>query len=126
MSDAIQRDVQGYPDGQERVETQSNWLRQDATQVGKIPGPALPGTAHVEVKVYPGVMSQLVEGLDAIFKMPNGCFEQTSSTTYPNVLALTYLKQTAQLSPEVQLKAENYIGLGYQRLLTFENGGGGF
>ncbi len=126
MSDAIQKDVRVYPDGKEFVETSSNWLRADATQIVKIPNDAIPGTARVEVKVYPGVMSQLVEGLDAIFKMPNGCFEQTSSTTYPNVLALTYLKETAQLSPPVQMKAENYIGLGYQRLLTFENDGGGF
>ncbi len=126
MGDAIQREVRVYPDGKEFVETQSNWLRDDVTQVVKIPNAAIPGSTRVEVKVYPSVMSQLVEGLDTIFQMPFGCFEQTSSTTYPNVLALTYLKETAQLSPQVQLKAENYIGLGYQRLLTFENEGGGF
>lgn len=126
MSDAIQREVRVYPDGKEFVSTKSNWLREDTTEIVKLPSNAIPGTARVEVKVYPGVMSQLVEGLDSIFQMPNGCFEQTSSTTYPNVLALTYLKEMAQLSPAVQMKAENYIGLGYQRLLTFENDGGGF
>lgn len=46
--------------------------------------------------------------------------------TFPNVLALNYLKQTRQASPEVQMKAESYIALGYQRLLTFEASGGGF
>jgi hypothetical protein len=46
--------------------------------------------------------------------------------TYPNVLVLDYLKQTGRLTPETQLKAERYIGLGYQRLLTFEVAGGGF
>ena len=46
--------------------------------------------------------------------------------TFPNVLVLNYLKQTKQNSPEIQLKAENYISLGYQRLLTFEVTGGGF
>ena len=46
--------------------------------------------------------------------------------TFPNVLVLNYLKQTKQASPEIQLKAENYIALGYQRLLTFEVQGGGF
>ncbi len=46
--------------------------------------------------------------------------------TFPNVLVLNYLKQTKQGSPEIQLKAENYIALGYQRLLTFEVAGGGF
>jgi hypothetical protein len=46
--------------------------------------------------------------------------------TFPNVLVLNYLKATKQVSPEMQMKAENYIALGYQRLLTFEVGGGGF
>jgi uncharacterized protein YfaS (alpha-2-macroglobulin family) len=46
--------------------------------------------------------------------------------TYPNVLVLNYLKTTGQTSPEVQMQAEQYINLGYQRLLTFEVDGGGF
>ena len=46
--------------------------------------------------------------------------------TFPNVLVLNYLKQTKQASPEIQMKAENYIALGYQRLLTFEVSSGGF
>jgi len=46
--------------------------------------------------------------------------------TYPNVLVLNYLQATRQANPEVELKAEHYVGLGYQRLLTFEVGGGGF
>lgn len=126
MSDAIQREVRVYPDGKANEMTTSNYLRGAETQTVSIPDNALPGATRIEVKVYPGVASQLVEGLDKIFQMPFGCFEQTSSTTYPNVLALTYLKQSAQLSPEVQMKAEQYIGVGYQRLLTFENDGGGF
>jgi hypothetical protein len=58
--------------------------------------------------------------------MPNGCFEQTSSSTYPNVLALDYMKRSKKLTPEVHAKAEGYIANGYQRLLTFEVPGGGF
>lgn len=46
--------------------------------------------------------------------------------TFPNVLVLNYLKATKQTAPEIQLKAENYIALGYQRLLTFEVQSGGF
>ena len=58
--------------------------------------------------------------------MPGGCFEQTSSSTYPNVLALDYMKRTKKFTPEVHAKAEGYIANGYQRLLTFEVPGGGF
>jgi len=61
-----------------------------------------------------------------MFQRPYGCFEQTSSTTYPNVLALDYLRSTKQSVPEVEAKARQYIHLGYQRLLSFEIDGGGF
>ena len=64
--------------------------------------------------------------MDAIFQRPYGCFEQTSSTTYPNVLALSYLQQNNRSLPEVEAKARQYIHLGYQRLLGFEVSGGGF
>ncbi|TMQ61615.1 MAG: hypothetical protein E6K78_12615 [Candidatus Eisenbacteria bacterium] len=58
--------------------------------------------------------------------MPGGCFEQTSSSTYPDVLAMDYLKTSKKLTPEIRAKAEQYVSLGYQRLLTFEVRGGGF
>jgi hypothetical protein len=58
--------------------------------------------------------------------LPSGCFEQTTSTAWPNVLVTAYLKQTRQLKPEVQLKAESLMSAGYQRLLTFEHAGGGY
>ena len=45
--------------------------------------------------------------------------------TYPNILNLDYLKRTRKNTPEVQMKAEQFISLGYQRLLTFETPGGG-
>jgi hypothetical protein len=64
--------------------------------------------------------------MDSILRMPGGCFEQTSSSTYPNVLALDYMKRTKKLTPEIHAKAEGFIANGYQRLLTFEVPGGGF
>jgi hypothetical protein len=58
--------------------------------------------------------------------MPHGCFEQTSSATYPNVLIYDYLKRSGKLTPEFKARATRYISLGYQRLLRFEVAGGGF
>ncbi len=42
------------------------------------------------------------------------------------MLVLDYLKSTNQSTPELEMKAEEYINLGYQRLTTFEVDGGGF
>ena len=52
--------------------------------------------------------------------------EQTSSVSYPNVLVLRYLRKTGQVAPEVAMKAQQFVNLGYQRLLTFESPTGGF
>jgi hypothetical protein len=129
MSDAIRKEVHVYPNGKPVDFSVSDRLNpgEPVTQVVSIPTEAIAGTQTLLVKIYPGILSQVVEGLDSILRMPNGCFEQTSSTTYPNVLALDYLKTTNQVSPETQFKAEEYINLGYQRLATFEvQGSGGF
>ena len=129
MSDAIQKEVTVYPNGKQVTFTSADRLTPGTpvAQPVKIPADAIPGTQKLSVKIYPGMLSQVVEGLDGILRMPNGCFEQTSSTTYPNVLVLDYLKSTNQVAPEVQMKAEQYINLGYQRLTTFEvKSSGGF
>jgi uncharacterized protein YfaS (alpha-2-macroglobulin family) len=129
MSDAIQKEVRVFPNGKQITFTHSDRLTTGTViqQSVNIPAEAIPGTQSLVVKVYPGILSQVVEGLDSILRMPYGCFEQTSSTTYPNVLVLDYLKSTNQASPEAQMKAEEYINLGYQRLTTFEvESSGGF
>lgn len=122
MSDAIQREVRVFPDGKPITSVQSDLLSagQTATAMVPIPAAAIAGTQAVTVKIYPGMVSQVVEGLDSLLRMPSGCFEQTSSTTYPNVLVLDYLRATNQASPETRMKAEEYINLGYQRLASFE------
>jgi uncharacterized protein YfaS (alpha-2-macroglobulin family) len=128
MSDAIQKPVRVYPDGKQIFFTQSDRLTtgEDVNQTISLPADAIAGTQALQVKIYPGVLSQVVEGLDSILRMPNGCFEQTSSTTYPNLLVLDYLRSSGQVAPEAEMKAEEYINLGYQRLTTFEVEGGGF
>lgn len=128
LSDAIRKEVLVLPDGKEIRGTESGRLTADepSTIPVYLPEEAIPGTQSIQVKIYPGVVSQVVEGLDSMLRMPYGCFEQTSSATYPNVLVLDYLQASGQVSPEVQFKAEDYINIGYQRLTTFEVSGGGF
>src|SRR3954466_11929342 len=52
--------------------------------------------------------------------------EQTSSAAYPNILVVDYVKKARVASPEILMKAEQYLNVGYQKLLTFERPGGGF
>lgn len=81
---------------------------------------AIENTKKVKVKLYPSSISQVIENMDAILEMPTGCFEQTSSSLYPDVLALEYLKKNNLNNPEIEEKALRYITAGYQKLLTYE------
>jgi 5-hydroxyisourate hydrolase-like protein (transthyretin family) len=72
MSDAIRREVDVLPDGKEIRLTESDWLRESKELELTIPPEAVPETPYVEVKVYPGVMAQAVEGLEKILRLPHG------------------------------------------------------
>ncbi len=126
MSDAVRRVVEVLPDGQEQLVVFSDRLVNDVTRTVTIPEDAIDDASNILVKLYPGLFSQVVEGLDSLLQMPSGCFEQTSSTTYPNVLVLGYLQETGQATPEMEMLATEYISQGYQRLVSFEVAGGGF
>jgi len=126
IADAVERTVEVVPDGQKTEQVASGNLAEAVRIPVEIPEQAIDGSVRATLKIYPSSFSQLVEGLEGIFQRPSGCFEQTSSTTYPNILALDYLIRTKKNVPDVGARARQYIHLGYQRLLTFEITGGGF
>jgi hypothetical protein len=126
VADAVKRTVEVVPDGRPVERVVNGTLRQPADIALAVPENAVEDSVKALVRLYPSSFSQLVEGLDALFRRPYGCFEQTSSTTYPNVLALDYLQRSGKGSAAVEAKARHYIHLGYQRLLSFEVQGGGF
>ncbi|HLK47926.1 MAG TPA: alpha-2-macroglobulin family protein, partial [Bryobacteraceae bacterium] len=125
-ADIVVREIEVVPNGREQNQVFNGRLESSAQQTVNFPPAAIPDARTVLVRLYPGPLSQLVEGMDSLLRMPFGCFEQTSSATYPNVLALDYMKRTRKLTPEIHAKAEGFIANGYQRLLTFEVPGGGF
>jgi len=88
----------------------------------------IPDTRRAQIKFYPSAMAQVIEGMENIFRMPFGCFEQTSSILFPNILALQYMQENNIDNPALTQRALEYISSGYQRLLTFEVPGvpGGF
>lgn len=91
-----------------------------------IPGKAIKDSHRLKVKLYPGYFSQMVEGMETMLHMPHGCFEQTTSTLYPDVMVLDYLKETGKSTPEIENKAKEFIAVGYQKLLQYEATPGGF
>ena len=125
-SDAVRRVVHVAPNGQVQAFSRSGVLRERVVETISIPANAIDHASKLVVKLYPGLVSQVVDGLESLLQMPGGCFEQTSSSTYPNVLVLDYLRATGELDEETEATAREYIGVGYQRLVSFEVEGGGF
>jgi len=72
QSDAVRREVDVVPNGKEIRLTESDWLRGDCGVGIEVPDYAVPGTTRVEVKIYPGVLAQVVEGLEKILRLPHG------------------------------------------------------
>ena len=52
---------------------------------------ALPGSIHASVTMYPSPLASMTKGMEAMIREPGGCFEQTSSSNYPNIMILGYL-----------------------------------
>ncbi len=125
-SDAIKRMIEVVPDGKRYEDIISDRLEGNVVKRITFPGNAVKEANSLMLKLFPGIYSQIVEGLEKLLGVPYGCFEQTSSVTYPNILILNYLRETEQIRPETEMAAEEYISLGYQRLLSFEVSGGGF
>lgn len=75
---------------------------------------------------FPTVLSDLFTGAEAILREPHGCFEQVSSSNFPNILALQYMNQSGTVNPDIEKQATTYIQNGYRKLIAYEIKGGGF
>jgi len=81
---------------------------------------------QAELKIYLDVVGQAMDGIEGILRQSYGCFEQTSSSTYPNVLVLNYLRSTGKTNKTIEKQALDFIKKGYKRLVGFETSKGGF
>ena len=126
-ADAVKRSIRVLPDGERKEIVRSGALSPGTTtETISIPAAAIDGASELFVKVYPGLLAEVVEGFESILKKPYGCFEQTSSATYPNVMVMQYLKSSGKSTPKLEAQAMSYINEGYQKLVAYEVSGGGF
>ncbi|MEL7252497.1 MAG: alpha-2-macroglobulin family protein, partial [Bacteroidota bacterium] len=83
-------------------------------------------TIRATFRLFPDVTGQLLSGLEGMLGQPGGCFEQTSSTNYPNIMVLQYLQEHQQLDAATRERSFAYLQSGYDRLASYEVTGGGF
>ena len=126
IGDAVRRSVEVEPHGRQHTEVASGTLDGPTKLILEVPEHAVEGSPRAVLELHPGVLGQMVEGMDALLSMPTGCFEQTASSLYPSAMALAYMEQMDILNPEIQMRAERYIAQGYQQILSFDQGQGGY
>jgi hypothetical protein len=118
--DAVDGKINVVPDGFPVARSSSDLLERSATHRVRLPEKWLAGTLAVRLDVYPSTLADLQKGLESLLREPCGCFEQSSSSNYPNVLILDYLRTSDQADPQTERRARDLLARGYQKLTSFE------
>ncbi len=84
------------------------------------------GTVSAKLTAYPNALDDVLKGMERMLGQPGGCFEQISSTNYPNLLVIDLLRSTGQSRPEIEERARQFLQSGYSQLKAYESKSGGF
>ncbi|WNG58685.1 A-macroglobulin complement component [Archangium gephyra] len=94
--------------------------RQPVVHTVTLPANHVRGSVKTSIAVYPSPLANMTESLARLIQEPSGCFEQTSSTTYPMTMAQQYFQTHSGVSPELVASAREKLETGYKRLVGFE------
>ncbi|HEV3025490.1 MAG TPA: alpha-2-macroglobulin family protein, partial [Pirellulales bacterium] len=72
LADAIKRGIEVVPDGVKVEKVVTDRLSGRISQTIDIPQDALADASKILVKVYPGIMSQVMEGTEGMLRLPGG------------------------------------------------------
>ncbi len=120
FADAVRNAFRVVPDGFPVVGSHSDVLERSASEAVVLPESWVKGTLKCQVQVFPSTLADLQSGLEGLLREPHGCFEQASTSNYPNLLILDYLKESDQAKPEVERQAREKLARGYAKLTSFE------
>jgi hypothetical protein len=81
---------------------------------------ALAGSFEAKVTMYPSPVASMTQGMEGMIREPGGCFEQTSSTNYPNIMILSYLQSADSADPQLVDKTHGTLDRGYKLLTGYE------
>ncbi|WP_267402430.1 MULTISPECIES: TonB-dependent receptor plug domain-containing protein [unclassified Chryseobacterium] len=84
------------------------------------------GSLNASYYVFENRALQMFEDLERLKKEPYGCFEQLSSTVYPNIFILNYLKSIKKIDAEMESLVLKNLKKGFQRMLSYKNKDNGF
>ncbi|MCI0639016.1 MAG: alpha-2-macroglobulin, partial [Gemmataceae bacterium] len=118
--DIVERSFKIVPEGFPVTGSASGLLEKSATHFFELPEKIVPDTLKCQVNVFPSTLAELQKGLDSLLREPCGCFEQSSTSNYPNVLILNYLREADLANPELEKRSRQLLNSGYAKLTSFE------
>jgi hypothetical protein len=126
--DSVARQIEVHPLGFPYERSTGGVLDANGSQsfTFTLPSEIVPGSVSSSVMVYPTPLANLTQALQGLLREPHGCFEQTSSTSYPMVMAQQYFLTHAGVDPAIIDKTRNLLDTSYKRLIGFESRSGGF
>jgi hypothetical protein len=124
-TDAIEKPVDVRRNAEERSVARGTIVRGNTSLDVEVPANALPGSVRANLTVYPTVLAQVSEAVEAVLQRPWGCAEQTISSAYPSVLLLESLKRAAVARPPLEERARRYLRVALEKLRSFQGPSGG-
>lgn len=125
FADGIVKKIPVVPRGVPQSWTVSGRLDGAASHVVSIPDKALVGSVSGKLTILPTPIAEVLTGLEGLVRMPGGCFEQTSSTNWPNVVVLDLLDQSGSKG-KLNVDRKQVLDQGYGILSHYQVGSGGF
>jgi hypothetical protein len=131
--DAVEREVQVHPDGQEISFITGRLLAgENQTLEIQVPPTAIPGSMDTELRIYPNLIAHVLDAMNGIAKRPAGCAEQITSIGYVSLQALQLLKKAGVDAAAKDSRAQMYAGAlksvqdAYALLPSLQQANGGF
>jgi uncharacterized protein YfaS (alpha-2-macroglobulin family) len=85
-----------------------------------IPADVVPSSVTARAVIYPTPLANMTEALARLLQEPCGCFEQTTSTTYPEIMAQQYFLGHTGVDAALVQRNRELLDKGYSRLTGFE------
>jgi hypothetical protein len=126
--DKMIRKVRVYEHGQKIIETAGGLLSagNEAEIKIELPEDMVEKSRKIFIKINTSGTSIALDGLESMLRTPHGCFEQTSSIAYPNIMVAKYFADAEKPDERIMANARGKVQQSYDRLRTFEVTGGGF
>ncbi len=87
---------------------------------------AEPSSIVSSFEIYPSFNKQVMEIAQNLLRQPGGCFEQVSSSNYPNIAAMLLMRSANDKRGSAYRRAQQYVQSGYRQLAAYETPSGGF